>query len=179
MNYFTLKVILKLDEIVFRDLLVSEKSTLKELHQSIIEAFQFKGEQLASFLITDGGIQANDEFPLEKLGENDSRLMEDVTVGDVLSELGDQLTYIYDYVNEWRFEIEVIESSQNESHNPPELINSYGKAPKESDRDLSGSDAENILMNAILGDEFDDLEDDDDLFDSGEFDSLDDYEEYQ
>lgn len=178
MKYLKIKVILEADAIIFRDLLVAEQNSLEDLHTGILDAFKFQGKQLASFLVTDGGLQADKEIPIEKLGENDSELMSEVSVGNILKEIGDHLTYIYDYVNEWRFQLEVIEISEEDFSKPIEVVHAYGTAPKESERELSGEDAEKILMDAILGDEFDDLEEDENLFDNDEFDSLDDYEEY-
>jgi hypothetical protein len=50
---------------------------------------------------------------------------------------------------------------------------------RQNERKLSGEDAESILMNAILGDEFDEENEDDDLFGDEGFESLDDFEEFQ
>ena len=179
MNFFEVKVLLKTNNTVYRDLLVSSENNLEELFRAIIDAFGFEGKQMASFIVEGEGWQAAAEYPLEALGENDSELMADIKLSEIFKDIGDHLTLIYDYMNEWRFQIEVIGvNNQHGFKETPALIKSVGKAPYENERELSGSDAESILMNAILGDELSEDEDDD-LFDSDDFDSLDDYEEYQ
>ncbi|MEQ8623759.1 MAG: hypothetical protein RJQ00_08110 [Vicingaceae bacterium] len=180
MNFFEVKVLIETKNTVYRDLLLSSENNLEELFKAIIDAFGFEGKQMASFIIEGDGWQAAAEYPLEALGENDSKLMSDIKLSEVFKNIGDHLTLIYDYMNEWKFQIEVI--GLNEQHSikeTPALLKSVGKAPNENERELSGNDAESILMNAILGDEFAEDENDDDLFDSDDFDSLDDYEEYQ
>jgi hypothetical protein len=56
----------------------------------------------------------------------------------------------------------------------------FGESPKEEDRNVTGDDAQSILLKAMMGDEF--AEEDDDLFkdpfESDNMESLDDYEEY-
>ena len=178
MNYFEVKVLVESRNTVYRDILISSENNLEELFQGIILAFEFEGKQMASFLVEGEGWQAAAEYPLEALGENDSKLMTDVKIGEVFKNSGDQLMLIYDYMNEWKFHLEVMEvHEKSEKRETPTVLRSAGKAPAENERELSGSDAESILMNAILGDELSD--DDDDHFDSDDFDSIDDYEEFQ
>lgn len=181
MKYLNVKVLLKTKETVYRDFLLSPENTLLELHHAILESYQFKGQELASFLRESDGWQAAEEFPLEALGENDRRLMKEVKTMEVFKNEGDQLTYIYDYLNEWKFYIELIEfQTINKKESTPKLIASFGKAPKEDERELSGDDAASFLMNELLKEEgLDDEQDYDDPFESGDYDSLDDYEEFQ
>lgn len=182
MKYQVVKVLLKSNKVIYRDFLVHPENTLKELHAAILAGFGFEGNQLASFLKEQGDWQAEAEYPLEDLGEPGKTPMEKIQLQSVLSNVDDQLTYIYDYLNEWRFFVEVVDIiEKKEAEKTPKLIKSFGNAPKEDERNLSGDDATKILMNELLGDEnfFDEDEDEDDPFNSGDYDSLDDYEEYQ
>ncbi len=167
--------------IVYRDILLSSENNMLQLHQAIIDAFEFEGKQLASFIVEGDSWEAAAEYPLESLGEKDNELMKDVKIERVLKEEGNQLTYIYDYLNEWRFHIEVMAiNNKSEIIETPKLLKSVGKSPIENEREFSGKDAESILMDAILGDEFsEEEENEDDFFNSGDYDSLDDYEEFQ
>ncbi|MEQ8908891.1 MAG: hypothetical protein RIC95_06850 [Vicingaceae bacterium] len=177
MKQIQLKVILESDELVFRDLNVPADKNLEELHYSILKAFNFKGKEMASFLKTDDNWEALAEFTLEAISEEKkAKLMRNAKVGDVFESIGDSLSYIYDYLKEWKFELEAFKVEEGNS-TEIEVIKEYGKAPDENEKKLSGEDAESILMNAILGDEFDEDEEDD-LFGDG-FESLDDYEEFQ
>lgn len=179
MKSLTIKVLLMHQEVVFRDIEINASSTLEDLHYAILKAFDFEGNQMASFLVSGEGWQAEAEYSLESLSDDDlSHVMKNIKIGDVLREVGDHLSYIYDYMSEWKFEVEVIELKEQESNEEGKVINKKGKAPNENEKKLSGDDAQSILMNALLGDELDEEEGDEDLFDSDDFDSLDDYEEY-
>lgn len=182
MKYFEIKVLVDSKNTVYRDLLISSDNNLEEIYRAILAAFEFEGNQMGSFLVEGESWQAAAEFPLEALGENDSELMVDVMADRVFKEAGDQLSLIYDYMNEWKFHLEVLEVlSKNEILDTPKLIKSGGKAPNENERELSGNDAETILMNALLGDDLleEEEDDDEDFFNSGDYESLDDFEEYQ
>lgn len=177
MKQIQVKIILENDDLVFRDLQVPSNKSLEDLHFALLKAFQFNGKEMASFLKSDDNWEAEAEYTLAAISEEAKAvLMKNVKIGDVFQEEGDSLSYIYDYLKEWKFELEVVGIVQSNEHEIV-LLNEYGKAPNENDKSLSGEDAESILMNAILGDEFEE-EEEDDLFSDG-FESLDDYEEFQ
>lgn len=179
MKSLTIKVLLEYKEIVFRDIEIDASSSLEELHFAILKAFNFKGDQMASFLVSGEGWQAEAEYSLESLSDDDdSHVMKNVKIGEVIREVGDNLTYIYDYLSEWKFELEVIEVKGKEAAPKGKVINQKGRAPHENEKRLSGDDAQSILMKEILGEDLEEEEGDDDLFNSDDFDSLDDYEEY-
>lgn len=180
MKYLKLKVLLEADKPCYCDFIVQGDNHLEELHRAILAAFEFEGKQMASFYEIDEDYEVIEEFPYAAIDPNYSgKLMKDIELSSLFNEMGDQLLYVYDYLNEWKFSVELIEENvEKPKQDCPLLVKSYGKKPKESDRDISGEDAEKILMNALLGDELDDDFDDED-WDSDNFDSLDDYEEYQ
>lgn len=182
MNYLKVTVLLKSNQGVYRNFLIHPTNNLKELHTAILKGFGFKGDQLASFLKEKDEWQVEAEYPLEDLGAPEKITMDKIPVKQVLNEVGDMLTYLYDYLNEWRFFVEVVDVvTSSKTEKTPKLLESIGEAPKESERNLSGDDASKILMTELLGDEsfFDEADDDEDPFNSGDYDSLDDYEEYQ
>ena len=95
------------------------------------------------------------------------------------------MIYVYDFLAMWTFSIEVMEVGDAITGTSyPAMGRTFGDAPDQSSRDIDGSDAESILVNAMFDDGtgdyealFDD-EDDDNLFDDDRFESLDDYDEY-
>jgi len=177
MKLYHLKILLESEEIVFRDLLVNENHDLEALHRAILSSFGFKGKEMASFIKTDDNWEALAEYTLEAISEESkAKLMKDAKISEVFSKEGDTLDYIYDYLNEWKFNLELLKIEEAEPIDQIKEVGSHGKAPDENERSLTGKDAESILTNAILGDEFEE-EEEDDLFDEG-FESLDDYEEY-
>jgi hypothetical protein len=181
MKELLIKVLLKTHETVYRDILVKENHTLLQVHELIKKSFNFKSNELASFLKEEDDWEKNAEYPLEDVMNSGNPTIEKIAVNAVLKEVGDQITYVYDYLNEWKFYLEVMEVEVNDtSLIEPKLLKRFGDAPKEQERDLNGGDAQSILLNAMMGDEF--AEEDEDLykdpFDSGNMESLDDYEEY-
>ncbi len=178
MKYFNIKALLESDEPGYCDFTISSKDTLEDLHHAILKAYRFSGEQMASFYETNEDWDIIEEIPLIAIDPNyDGTLMKDVLISKLIAEVGDQMIYIYDYLNEWKFYIEIMEiETAKPEKTTPLMLKRFGKVPNEHDKDISGVDAEKILMNAILGDEFDD--DDDDDYGSDNFESLDDYEEY-
>ena len=182
MKEFLIKVLLETHSTVYRDILVNEKHTLLQIHLLIKKSFDFKSNELASFIKEEEGWDNDVEYPLEDVMNSGNLTLEKITIDEVFTEVGDQLTYVYDYLNEWKFYLEVIEIENNYNDiKEPKLLKRFGDSPKEEERDLNGDDAQSILLNAMMGDEF--SEDDDDLlrdpFDSDNMESLDNYEEYQ
>ena len=178
MNYL-IKVLFETDKAVYRDLIVSSKHSLLDCHNAILDAFNFKGEEMASFYETDEDQEVLEEFPLIAIDPAYSgKLMKDVKLEELIQAEGDNFQYVYDYLSDFRFYIEcitVIEATGKLSD--IKLKKSVGPAPQETDNAVDGKDAEKILMDAILGDEFDEDEEDE-FLDSDSFDSIDDYEEY-
>ncbi len=182
MKEFLVKVLMETHQTVYRDILVHEDHTLFQIHELIKQAFGFTSNEFASFVKEQEGWDNDTEYPLEDVMNTGNPTFEKVVVSDVFSEVGDQLTYVYDYLNEWKFYLEVIEIEVKEDKiKEPKILKRFGSPPKEEERNLNGDDAQTILLNAMMGDEF--SEDDEDLFkdslDSDNMDSLDDYEEFQ
>lgn len=181
MKELLVKVLLETQKTVYRDILINDNHSLFQVHELIKKSYDFTTEELASFIKEEEGWGNDTEFPLENVMEGDNKLMKDVMVNEVLQEEGDQIIYIFDYLSEWKFHLEVIEIENDKVALPaPKLLKRFGESPKADERNITGDDAQSILLNAMMGDEFE--EEDDDLFkdpfDSNNMESLDDYEEY-
>ncbi|MEX1382091.1 MAG: hypothetical protein AB1Z17_01720, partial [Lutibacter sp.] len=50
---YKIRVILDVEQDVFRDIIVNEAINLEELHLTIAKSFGFKGQEMASFYLTD------------------------------------------------------------------------------------------------------------------------------
>lgn len=175
MNIYSLKCIYEGSEIAFLDIEIDDHQSLKKLHETMIESLGYSGEQLASFYEINEDYEIINEISLaDFMSENQQ--MEVVSIADVFAEEGDQLLYTYDFLNEIKFTIECIEIKRSEK-NTAKLIKKYGTFPKENEEGVSNEEAESILLNAIMGQEFDeDFEEEEDLFGNEGFESLDDYE---
>ena len=179
MRSFLIKVLYDGKEVVFRDLLVPGERSLFELHEAILKAFGLDSNQLAGFTKYDESLQFETDYQIEAFDENSS-LMKDHTASDVLTSLGDSLDYTYDFLQEIKFVLELIEIREvMDEAEDIKVIKSYGELPKELGKELDPKDAESILIQAMLDEVGEDEdEDEDDIFGQGGYESIDDYEEY-
>lgn len=170
---FLIKVLWSGKEIVFRDLKASKQNSLLELHDAILSSFGLSGDQMAGFTKVDDELQIEVDYQLEAFDENSS-LMADVQLEEVFSEVGDVLDYTYDFLNDINFSLELMEVS-DEKVEKIQKLKSHGDLPKDLMKEIDNEDAQSILIQAMLGDE-ESYEEEEDLFDNEDFESLDDYE---
>jgi hypothetical protein len=185
MKTFTLRVIPETEKVVYRDIIVNSSTNFYELHEAILESFKFTKDQMASFYESDEDWNRGQEISLFGMENGEVLEMSETKIDSVFSAMNQKMIYVYDFLAMWTFSIEVMEVGEFDSKlNYPAKGRSYGEAPEQSSRDLDGSDAESILVNAMFDDGNGDYEalfdddDDDDLFDDDRFESLDDYDEY-
>ncbi|MCB0478891.1 MAG: hypothetical protein KDC84_12040 [Crocinitomicaceae bacterium] len=162
------------EEDIFRDILINEELTFENLFHAIMSAFEFEGDQLASFYMSNDSWDKGREIGLmdmsddmEENEESEQPLVMDTTViKDVVKEEGQKLILVYDFLSMWCFLIELVEFSDQEVESA-ELLIAVGDAPKESDR-KSNLDPDEIS--------FEDFEDDFEDFDEDfeDFDNIDD-----
>ncbi len=187
MKTYTLRIIPEVDEIVYRDIIVNEKNTFYQLHDFILDAFEFSKDQMASFYKSDEDWIKGQEISLFGVEDSDVLEMDSTLIGNHIQDINQKFIYVYDFLAMWNFTIEIMEIGKSaENKNYPINGKSFGKAPNQNEKDLDANDAESILVNALFEDEdkgsYKDLydeEEEDDLFDDDRFESLDDYDEYQ
>lgn len=162
---YRFRVILDTKEDVFRDIELLEESTLEDFHNSIINAFGFDGNEMASFYISDDDWNQGEEISQYDLseGEESVRLMNETTLDSIVSESQPKLIYVYDFLNLWTFLIELAEIAEIEvGCDYPNLMFVHGQIP------LEAPDKEFIA-------EKNEFDDDDDI--DPDFDMDDDYDE--
>ncbi len=126
------------DKEIFRDIVVAEGQNLEQLHKSIIKAFDFDGDEMASFYESDESWEKGREYPAEELGEEEDGIviMKKAKIEDMMSDKGDRLVYIYDFMKMSTFLLEVIEIGKKEDAKKyPLVTNSVGDMPEDSDED--------------------------------------------
>ena len=162
---YKIRAILDVAEDVFRDIIVNETSTLEDLHFTIAKSFGFKGQEMASFYLTDDEWEQGEEIPLFDMSEDGGALtMSKFTIEQVLKLEGDKLIYVYDFFSMWTFYVEVTDVASESKEELPFIALSFGEAPDEApEKEFTAEDdIENL-----------------DAFDSEEgFESLDDLEDF-
>lgn len=158
---YKIRVILDVDEDVFRDIVVDETLNLEELHFTIAKSFGFKGQEMAAFYSTDENWEQGEEIPLFDMSEDGSALsMQKISTKDILRIQGNKLIYVYDFFSMWTFFVELTEVQKTTKKDLPYLALSFGNVPDEApEKEFIGEDSGNDFD--IFNDEnnFDSIDD--------------------
>jgi len=130
---YKIRVILDVEKDVFRDIIVNESINLEELHFTIAKSFGFKGQEMASFYLTDDSWEQGEEIPLFDMSEDENSFaMSNCLTSTILKKVGDKLIYIYDFFSMWTFFIELSEIIDNPEEDLPVIALSFGNTPDEA-----------------------------------------------
>lgn len=167
---YKLRVIFDHTEDIFRDIAVESNMSLEDLHNVIVNAFGYDGQEVASFYTCDDNWNQIDEIPLFDTGDEPGmvRIMSDFVVEDLLYEKQTKIIYVYDFLQMHTFFVElalIIEKEDGMSY--PELLYAHGVMPHNEDI------LDDIYDEEPKKDFEESLDDDFDIFDGD--DSFDDY----
>lgn len=112
---------------VWRNIKIASKHTLLDLHDAIQSAFDFADDHLYAFFM-DGKKYSDDAYnsPMEPSG----RTVDRVTIGNLNLATGQQFMYLFDYGDEWTFNVKLIEiASEEASVKAPKVVEKKGAAP--------------------------------------------------
>ena len=170
------------NEEVFRDILISDTSNFESFYHAIMKSFDFKGDQMASFYVSNEDWDKGHEISLLDMSYDDDSIdspatvMKDAVIKDFLEEPDQRFILVYDFMKMWIFLVELIGYDRNEPEHP-EMILAIGNTPKEESREAL--DEELLHESDSISDEeeeddfgfneFDDDYSDDDLSDYNEY----------
>ncbi len=112
---YKLRVFLETDgDDVYRDIEIQEDATLEDLHNVIVQSFDFDGLEMASFYLTDDELNQGMEIPLFNMDETSraNNMMSNTLIKDVLGEQTPNLLYVYDFLKMWRFLVSLMETGE-------------------------------------------------------------------
>ncbi len=140
---YKVRVILDVDEDVFRDIIVNETINLEDLHFTIAKSFGFKGQEMASFYRTDNEWNQGEEIPLFDMSEDGNSLsMSRCITSDILQKKGDKLIYVYNFFAMWTMFVELSEILDQNEEVLPVLALSFGNVPDEApEKEFIGEDS--------------------------------------
>lgn len=162
---------------IFRDIIINPNENFEVFYRAIIASFDFVGDQLASFYVSNDNWDKGHEIALMDMGLgnelNAPFLMKDTPITTVVRGEGQKLILVYDFLKMWCFLIEMVETVPGELAEP-ELALSIGTAPDEDSKeiDLSGGFGGAPDLGNDIDDIFSDFDDEDDEF--GGFENIDD-----
>jgi hypothetical protein len=161
--YYKIRVLLDTENDVFRDIEIAGNATFETLHRAILDAFEWRADQMASFYESNENWDRGREIPLidldEEFGPSKLRTMAEIRLSEVLVAVEQKMIYVFDFLLMWCFYVEVEQIVTDGECPEPRVVVTVGKAPDQSQKepvDFKGDDP--IL--ARLPDE-DDLEDED------------------
>ena len=127
---YRIRIILDVEEDVFRDIEIESSATLEDLHHYISQSFGFLGNEMASFYKSDENWKQGEELPLESMEEGPN--MRNKHLNSIFSPSINHLIYIYDFLNLWTFFVELKEVGEIISGIIyPNLIHSKGEVPEQ------------------------------------------------
>lgn len=144
------------DDSVYRDIAIRHTQQFSDLHQTILKSFEFDSKHKATFFRSNDKWQRGREISLEKYEKEykaDPLLMSETPIGTEIRDPNQKFVYVYDFVRNWNFLVELISVSKEENAKLtyPLAVRSEGIAPSQ------------YGTKSILGDKFVDVEEKYDL----------------
>src|SRR5687768_6326982 len=100
------------DDSVYRDIAIRHTQTFIELHQTILKSFEFDSKHAATFYRSNDNLQRGREISLEKYNKQykaEPLIMADTTIGSEIRDPNQKFIYVYDFVKNWTFIVELID----------------------------------------------------------------------
>lgn len=130
------RIYLEEDDSVYRDVAIKHTQSFLQLHQVILRAYEFDSKHQATFYRSNDHWQRGREISLEKYDKDYKApplLMADTVVGSEIRDPNQKFIYVYDFVKNWSFLVELINVSRDENAklDYPAVIKTEGIAPSQ------------------------------------------------
>lgn len=115
-----------------REYKIDGDATFMELHDVIVESVGYDKSEIASFYICDDSWNKETEITsieMDTRSEVDSIVMADTALSDYLEDEHQKVMYVFDYLNERAFFMELREIIYGENLSEPIISKSVGDAP--------------------------------------------------
>lgn len=140
MNLLRFRVIIDIEEDVFRDILIGRTASLEDFHRGILAAFDFGEGEMASFFQSDEHWGRGREVPLMDMGMDDMGnpypSMRTTAIEEIVSAANDRMVYVYDFLRMWCFYVEVIGVEEGDTPEFPLLAQEFGEAPDQFSKEV-------------------------------------------
>ena len=124
------------DDSVYRDIAVKHTQSFFQLHEMILKAFEFDSKHQATFYRSNDHWQRGREISLEKYSKTyraEPLLMKETIIGSEIKNPNQKFIYVYDFVKNWSFLVELINVSKDEDGKLtyPAVIKTEGIGPSQ------------------------------------------------
>lgn len=164
-----------------REIQIDSDATFLDLRNAICDCTGYDKGQMSSFFLCDDGWERDKEITLEDMGSDSSEdvyLMEDTPLSDLIEDEGQRLVWVFDYLTDRSFFIEMKNIITGKTLKDPLCTVSMGEAPQqvvdmdEFDAKIDAKVAQ-AAANADMDDEFyGTTEFNEDEFDAAGFDEM-------
>lgn len=117
-----------------REIKIDTTATFLDLKNAICDSVGYDKTQMSSFFLCDRNWEKEKEITFEDMGsdpDQDVWLMDEAILGDFIEDEGQKLLYIFDYMTERTFFLEMTEIITGRSLKDPFCSLSLGQAPPE------------------------------------------------
>ena len=139
MSLYRFRVMIDDASEAFRDIEIRRNQTFLDLHKAIKKAFDFKGDEMACFYVSDEEWTKGAEIPLADMGFAEDgqvpALMHETQIGDHMRSAQQRFVYAYDFLHMWMFMCECIHVDEpKKGQRYPKVVMSVGTPPNEHSR---------------------------------------------
>jgi hypothetical protein len=106
------------DESIYRDIVIKHTQTFFDLHEAILKAYEFDSKHAATFYRSNDQWLQGREISLEKYDKSYKApplIMKETIIGSEIKDTNQRFIYVYDFVKNWTFLVELIHVSKEES----------------------------------------------------------------
>lgn len=117
-----------------REISIDSENTFLDLHNAILDSVNYTKNEMASFFLCDDEWEKGTEVTLMEMDtdpEFDSWVMKDTKLSELLEDEKQKMIYIFDYLTERAFFMELHEIIPGEELDQPVCSKSKGDAPKQ------------------------------------------------
>lgn len=131
------RIYLEEDDSVYRDVAIRHTQHFLNLHQAILKAYEFDNKHQATFYRSNDSWQRGKEITFEKYPNRPYKveplLMQNTTIGSEIFDPNQKFIYVYDFIKNWNFQLELINVSKEENSRLeyPAIVRTEGIGPSQ------------------------------------------------
>ena len=115
-----------------REISISSEANFQELHEAILDSVNYDGGAITSFFICNEDWEKEQEITLIEMDTDsdvDSYVMSETTISDLVTDEHQKLLYVFDFLTDRAFFIELKEMLPGQDIDAAECTASLGDAP--------------------------------------------------
>lgn len=130
------RIYLEEDDSVYRDVAIRHTQNFLQLHQMILKAYEFDNKHQATFYRSNDHWQRGREISFEKYDKPykvPPLIMAETSIGSEIRNPNEKFIYVYDFVKNWSFLVELINVSkeENSKYDYPVIVKTEGIGPSQ------------------------------------------------